>query len=543
MRDNQLKSTGLAGLFIAIGIAVFFILRYFPDGFLLGTSSYWNTETEDVTQYISGFNAYFQAPFSWPLLAFDSFNYPVGTRVTFLDALPLYSLLLKVFVPGHFAPFNPFGVWVGLAFVLQAVCAWWILKELRITSWLALITLTVLFILSPAFLARVPHTSLFSQWIVLGALALYIRSARLSQLRPIAWTLWLAMSFYLNIYLFTMATAIYIAAFFTVRGYQSLRQIAWAALPVVVIGASLLITVLPLSSESVAREGGFGVYSMNLLSPISGASLMSIPNASMPGQGEGYNYLGLGVIIAFLIALRVHQTHPDVTFTRHRSLFILMLLFTLYALSNRVYFGTVEVLTLNYPSFMEVLTSQFRASGRFFWPVGYCVIVFSVVMLYRHTSRLVFAALMLALLFVQVVDLRSVRHNFVDTINRPPSKILTTQQWDAELGKDSAHLYFYPKFRCPNPDVLQTLMPLMRYAAERNLTLNTGYIARHQPACDTASLQAEISNADLALSAFIFNQSVYGSVESIQPLFPANVTLHCNRVDFAYVCKAHESKE
>ncbi|GAB7527829.1 hypothetical protein PS3A_02350 [Pseudomonas sp. 3A(2025)] len=543
MRDNQLKSTGLAGLFIAVAIAVFFILRYFPDDFLLGTSSYWNTETEDVTQYISGFNAYFQAPFSWPLLAFDSFNYPVGTRVTFLDALPLYALLLKVFVPAHFAPFNPFGVWVGLAFVLQAVCAWWILKELRIASWLALITLVTLFVLSPAFLARVPHTSLFSQWIVLGALALYIRSVRLSQLRPVAWTLWLAMSFYLNIYLFTMATAIYIAAFFTVRGYQSFRQLAWAALPVVVIGVSLLITVLPLPREAVAPEGGFGVYSMNLLSPISGASLMSIPNASMPGQGEGYNYLGLGVILAFLVALRLNQTRPTEVFTRHRALFILMLLFTLYALSNHVYFGTVEVLTLNYPDFMNVLTSQFRASGRFFWPVGYCIIVFSVVMLYRNTRRLVFAVLMLALLFVQVVDLRSVRHNFVDTINRPPSKILTAQQWDAELGKDVAHLYFYPKFRCPNPDVLQTLMPLMRYSAERGLTLNTGYIARHQPACDTASLQAEISKADPARSAFLFNQSVYGSVESIQPLFPANVTLHCNRVDFAYVCKAHASKE
>lgn len=543
MRDNQLKSTGWVGLLIAIGIAVFFILRYFPDGFLLGTSSYWNTETEDVTQYISGFNAYFQAPFSWPLLAFDSFNYPVGTRITFLDALPLYSLLLKVFVPAHVAPFNPFGVWIGLAFVLQAVCAWWILKELRIASWLALITLVVLFILSPAFLARVPHTSLFSQWIVLGALALYIRSARLSQLRPVAWTLWLAMAFYLNIYLFTMATAIYIATFFTVRSYQSLRQLAWAALPVVVIGLSLLITVLPLPREAVAPEGGFGVYSMNLLSPIAGASLMSIPNASMPGQGEGYNYLGLGVILAFLIALRVHQIHPSPTFTRHRSLFILMLLFTLYALSNRIYFGTVEVLTLNYPAFMDILTSQFRASGRFFWPVGYCIIVFTVVMLYRHTRRVVFAGLMLALLFVQVMDLRSVRHNFVDTINRPPSQILTTALWDKELGPQAAHLYFYPKFRCPSPDVLQTLMPMMRYSAERGLTLNTGYIARHQPPCDTASLQTEISQADRARSAFVFNQSVYGSVESITPLFPANVTLHCNRVDFAFVCKAHESKE
>lgn len=542
MRNPLLKSTGLAGLLVAIAIASFYLFRYFPDDFLIGTSSFWNTETDDVTQYISGFNAYFQAPFTWPLLAFDSLNYPVGTRVTFVDALPLYSLLLKIFIPAHFAPFNPFGAWIGFVFIMQAVCAWWILKELRVSSWMALITLVVVFVLFPALAGRLGHTSLMSHWIVLGAIALYVRSIRLEQLRPVVWTLWLVVAFYLNIYLFTMATAIYMATFFTVHGYRHVRQIAWATLPFVMLAITLPITLLPMHSESVAREGGFGVFSMNLLAPFATGSLVSIPSASMPGQGEGYNYLGSGVIVAFLIALCLYRQHPTSLFSRHRPFFILMLLFTVYALSNHVYFGTVEVVTLNYPSFMDAITSQLRASGRFFWPVGYTVVIFTVVTLYRTTGRVLFGALMLGLLFIQINDLRDVRSNFIHVMNRPDTRVLSTEQWKAELGKDVEHLYFYPKFRCPNPDVLQTLMPVMRYATERNLTLNTGYIARHQPACDNVSLQAEIKGADFSTSAFVFNQQVYASVEAITPLFPANTPLQCNRVDFAYVCKAQKSE-
>lgn len=105
----KLDSTGRAGFAFAVAFGLFFVLRHFPLDFILGTNSYWQTEVEDVTQYFAGFNAFFNAPFSFPLLAFDSINYPQGTRATFVDAIPLYAFLLKVFVPKSFAPFNPLG--------------------------------------------------------------------------------------------------------------------------------------------------------------------------------------------------------------------------------------------------------------------------------------------------------------------------------------------------------------------------------------------------------------------------------------------------
>ncbi|MCY4126344.1 MAG: DUF6311 domain-containing protein, partial [Pseudomonas sp.] len=184
-----------------MAIAVWFVWHHFPSGFIAGTSSYWQSEVDDVTQYISGFHAFFSAPFGYPLLAFDSINYPQGTRATFMDTIPLYALILKLVVPASYAPFNPYGVWVGLAFLGQAVCGWWILRELEVKSWLALVALVVCLLIFPAFTARVTHISLMTHWILLAAIALYLRGQRLGQVPVAGWTALLVAGLYINIYL------------------------------------------------------------------------------------------------------------------------------------------------------------------------------------------------------------------------------------------------------------------------------------------------------------------------------------------------------
>lgn len=207
-----LSSTGTLGLLVAMAIAAIFVYRYFPEGFIAGTSSYWMSETEDVTQYIAGFNAYFHSPLKFPLLAFDTFNYPVGTRATFVDIIPVYSLLLKLVLPSGMAPFNPFGYWVALAFMLQSVGGWWILRELNVRSWSTLVCCTVLLVCFPALMARLGHISLMSHWILLMSIALYIRSNRLRQFATLGWTLILVVSINVHAYLFVMALMMYLCS-------------------------------------------------------------------------------------------------------------------------------------------------------------------------------------------------------------------------------------------------------------------------------------------------------------------------------------------
>ncbi len=538
----KLEPNGKVGFALALSIGVFFVLRYFPAGFITGTSSYWLTEVEDVTQYFAGFNAFFNAPFSYPLLAFDSINYPQGTRATFVDAIPLYALLLKVFVPSSFAPFNPFGVWVALSFIGQAICGWWILRELQVRSWLALLALVVCLITFPALTTRLGHISLMSHWIILCALALYIRSHRSKTPVRLGWTLLIVSSFHINIYLCVMASAIYVAGQFHQPSWRAPRELASAAIPFVLLGASLILTIFPMEQVEVAPETGFGFYSMNLLSPFHGGKYLKFPNPEMPGQYEGFNYLGLGVLLAFSLAWVLNRSAPQSIFTNHRALTWLMCLFTAYALSDTIYLGVHKIVSIDYPSFMDSITTQFRASGRFFWPVGYCVVIFAIASLYRRLGNKVFAASMLVLVGLQLVDLSHLRHRLVDTAKRPATAVLTQPAWDQQLAANIEYLYFFPKFRCGQVgSVLHTLMPVMRYASVHNLKINTGYVSRSASNCAPESIQTEIASSQMTNSLYVFSRGDFPQIAKIEELFPADRQPVCTVIDFAYVCSLQET--
>lgn len=530
------SSTGPLGLLLAMLIAAVFVYRYFPEGFIAGTSSYWLTETDDVTQYIAGFNAYFHSPLKFPLLAFDGFNYPAGTRATFVDIIPIYSLLLKLVLPADTPAFNPFGFWVALTFILQAIAGWWVLRELQIRSWSTLVCATVLLVLFPALLGRLGHISLMSHWIILMALALYIRSGRLEKVATIGWCVLLVISFHVNIYLFVMALVIYLCAVLTSLKGLTVRAVLMALTPFVVLAVSMFVLLLPMPMGQVSTEWGFGYYSMNLLAPITGGTYVTIPDASMPGQYEGFNYLGLGVIFTVIYALYHLRQNGWDSVKRHRYLAIALALFACYALSNSVYIGTRQIAAIHYPDFMTTLTSQFRASGRFFWPVGYTLLIFSLLTLYRRLPAKVLVPVMLVVLCFQVADLKTQRANFKAGLNRPYAPLLTAAAWDAQTAKDVSNLYFYPKFRCGKFDSLTTLMPVMKYAAMHNIKMNTGYIARHQPPCDEQSLTSEIAGANPASSVFVFVKSEFGDIPNVKRLMPASDTAQCTEVDFAIVC-------
>lgn len=538
----KLDSTERAGFAVALAIGLLFVWRYFPAGFVAGTSSYWLTEVDDVTQYIAGFNAFFSAPFSYPLLAFDSINYPQGTRATFVDAIPVYALLLKIFVPSSFAPFNPFGVWVALAFVGQAVCSWWILRELQIKSWLALLALLVCLLTFPALTTRLGHISLMSHWIILCSLALYIRCRRTIEPQRWAWSLLLVTAFYINIYLCVMASAVYMVSCLYNPAKLQPAELGRALIPFLIIGASLFLTIFPMEQVAVAAETGFGTYSMNLLSPFHGGNYLIFPEPEMPGQYEGFNYLGLGVLLAFALSLVLNRNAEVDDFSKHRALTALMLLFTAYALSNIVYYGVHQVVSINYPSFMDRITSQFRASGRFFWPVGYCVIIFAIATLYKKLSTVVFAGCMVVLVLLQVSDLSNLRHRLIDTAKRPAAAVLTPSAWDQQATSDIQYLYFYPKFRCGRSDlILNTLMPTMRYAAVHNLKINTGYVARASSNCSAESTKAEIAASVLDHSLYVFVKGDLPQVSQVKALFPADHQPTCKEVDFAHICRINQS--
>lgn len=531
---GALRATGLAGLLFTGLAAIGFVYQAFGPAFLAGHAGYWQSDTTDIAQYLAGFHQFFNAPWKLPLLALDSLNYPVGTRATFVDIIPAYALLLKLLVPASAAPFNPFGYWVGLCFVLQAVSAWWISRELEADSWPFLVALTTCLLLSPALLARIGHISLMSHWLVLFALALCIRGHRRQTLPVLGWSALLVAAFHINIYLFVMALALYLAA---VLG--SIRQKSgakpWRLLvPFALVLASLLPTLLPLPPSEITREWGFGYYSMNLLSPLVGGQLIQVQASVGEGQYEGFNYLGLGILLALVLAWRLQRQHDPEFFTRHRALTLLMLLFAAYALSNQIYFGSTRLLVIQYPHLLDNLTAQFRASGRFFWPVGYGVVIFSLYMLYRWLPTKTFFIAMAAIIVLQGADIKGQYRALQKTLHAEPVVRIQPEQWQAALPPAIRTLYFYPKFKCGTKPLNDSLLPVMRYAAMHQLNLNTGYIARYTPPCD--DIAVEVAQSDAQWSAYLFVRSEFPTLQDIDKRLNPENTLHCKPLDFVWLC-------
>lgn len=545
---KRLDPIGKGGGVLALTIGIGFVFLIFGWQFITGNSAYWQSDSEDITQYIAGFNMFFSASWQHPLFAFDSLNYPEGTRVTFVDAIPLYAVFLKIFAPQDWAPFNPFGAWVALCYLLQVISAWLITCELRIRSWMFLFGLSALFILSPTLMVRLGHISLMSHWILLFSLALYLRSRRMQKFSVVAWSLLLVCSFYINIYLFVMASGIALAAFWSTCPVGFLRKqpqkLLVFMMPFVILLATLFVTLFPLPLADVGRESGFGYYAMNIQSPFIGGQLLKIVPRPLGGLDpfESFNYLGMGVIVLMVLAVILGRSQILPSLSRHLPLLIILVLYTLYAVSNRVYFGSSLLLDIPYPEFLKSLTSQFRASSRFFWPVSYAVIVFCLLVLYRSVSKWLFASSVLFFLIIQIVDLRDHYSALKKQLDSEVKLHMDYAVWDEVLGAEINNIYFYPKFRCAQYSPLDTLLPVMKYAAVRGYNLNTGYIARYFPSC--TDIKKEIAESDTEKSIYVFVKHEYASEEAVRSFLP-EYNSHCVVRDFAYLCKigAHNLPE
>jgi hypothetical protein len=508
-----------------------------PDGFIAGTHPYWLAQNEDITVYVAGFNAFFREAWHWPLWRIDSLNWPEGTLTTFVDAIPFYAAVLKLVAPTSWFPFNPYGVWVALCLGLQSIGAWWVLREARVQSRVTLLVLTVLLVTFPAWLARMGHISLMSQWLLVFSIALTLRSARLQKFSGPGWCALLWFAFFTNIYLFAMSALVFACdAIYCVRKRNLRTVLLWAPITIALVVVSAFITMWPIPGSTGAPDVGFGIYSMNVLSPFTGSRFFELTAHSGEQAFEGYNYLGLGglALIATALWLRLRHTTRNSASTFPIELWIALILCTLYALSNVVYAGQTLLWTWPVPEWAKPITGQLRASGRFFWLVGYALIIFSVITITRYLPRLTAVLILIGATTLQVIDLWPRLQQLRYLAPKPGAQVIDFDAWDRALANHPQTIYFFPKFKCGRKtDLFVTLLPTMRYASERGLNFNTGYIARHNPPCEREA--EEIGTSDPTNSVYVFATQEYGQ-ERINQFFPTDWRITCTQQDFATLC-------
>src|SRR5687767_11346424 len=130
---------------------------------------------DDPAQHLFGW-LYFRrdAGFGWPLGSFTGYLHPIGGVVALTDSIPWLALSFKLLAPILPEPFQYFGPWLALCYVLQSVTGTLIAR--RFTTDPCLQGLAgMLLVLAPPLIWRFDHESLNAHWLVLGMIALHLR--------------------------------------------------------------------------------------------------------------------------------------------------------------------------------------------------------------------------------------------------------------------------------------------------------------------------------------------------------------------------------
>ena len=459
----------LAAVAIVIGIS--YVLFTYDVDFLRGIGSYWSNprgpwrigddviDHYDILQCLIGYQAFLGTPWHLPVFYVASLGAPAGTNVAFLDVVPVVALAGRVVSDLAGRALNPYGVWVGVEFVLSALFAALVVIEAGQRSLLAVSAASVLVLALPAFLYRVISMALGAHFLLIGGLFLYLRDRR-SAVRyslPL-WMGWLALAFLVNIYIFVMTAGLFVVSL--VQRWRTEGLAGRVALRQAVSVLTAIILLAGLGGHFGKGTGnspfaaGFGYFSMNLASPVwpqmSGlfSGFDRIVDAT-GGQYEGYAYLGLGALLVIFVGVLINRDSLRRLLSTHGCLAVYFMALMLFALSDRVFAGHSMLLDLDFSWRLDVILGVFRSSGRMCWPVLYGLLLGGVVLLLRRLPPAPRVGFVVLCCLLQVADSAPLRHRLsvLQSIAVPP--LLAPEEW--RTGPPSPH-----GWRCTRPSSVRS---------------------------------------------------------------------------------------
>jgi hypothetical protein len=495
-------------------VGILYSIRLFGISTIIGTSDYWEfpAGTVDLPAGKSAYYWFVQQPWTWPILHLTKPNPPEGANAYLFDSGPAILLAGSVASALRGYPVNPYPFWLALTFGFNSAALVGLVRSLGQRTLFAAFSAAILAALMPSVHHRFGHLLLLAHFLVVIPLAVWISAAtgRLSGVRAAALLAampWLAV--FVHMYLWAMTAAIGLAAILHLAIDRHIKtRTAFVCSLFLLISAPILLwlfdTLQALTAS--ASSARYGSHSMNLMSPwwpqtsafgrMTGLWLLTRGSiGGTTGQYEGYNYLGLGVLfLLFITALHFGKQLVE-TIRRWYILFVLMCLFSLFAVSNDVYFGQFKILTIPLPDLVtREVFGRFRSSGRFFWPVGWLLVAIALagVLTALRPGRAIMAVLIA--LMIQWTDLGWWRERIETRVLTAPSRAFgseTPRLEEAMRARDFA--LGYPGYFCGVDSAYEgakagALMELQLRAARLNVSFSGVLLAQMVASCGPLEL-------------------------------------------------------
>jgi hypothetical protein len=441
----------------------------------------------DPVQYLLGWTYFARSPWSLPPGLNPDYGLEIGTSIFYADAIPLLAFPLKA-LRGVVEVRQYWGLWLLGCGVLQGLLAWRLLG-LVTRHPLARAAGAGLFVLQPMLLTRMGgHLALAGQWTILAALWLALRDGRGTR-QGAAWAALLLVTSLVHAYLLAMVAALW-GADLLGRALRDRRPRVVAA--ELVAGTAAAVAGLWAAGFFVLRSGheapGYGSLGLDLLAPFDptewGAILPDLPDL---GHGEsGGSYLGLGALLLLAAAALSWAARPQLplrpALRRHWPVLAALAGLLALAVTHRVTLGGAQVTLFEPPAWALAVAGSLRASERFFWPLGYALLLGGVGVIAARWGGRRAGLLLFVLLVVQAVDLRhglgTLRAHVADAPRQPVER-LPHPFWE-EAGRA------YRKVRAvPAANQGEHWESVARFAARHGLPTDAVYLARIDAAAVT----------------------------------------------------------
>ncbi len=490
------------GLSALIGLILAAVL--FTPAVLLGTGPFWSAPNyPDMQQHLSAARYFLHDAWRFPLFLTTLIMPPDGVSVVFLDVNPLLALLAKIWFKLTGLSVNYFGPWIAVCYALQGAAFLYLCRSLGLRGWLPAVAATVIALSVPEFLYRYFHLNLLGQFLITFQLGFYFRAVRGQRYKAMSWwALGLALATILiHFYTFAMVAGIYAAV---LAEYAFARR--GEGRTVLIHGAIFAVGTAALLVASGYLHGaggstGFGYFSMNILSPFvpQDSGVLPFMHDMIDGTGgqyEGFNYLGIGILALFVIALVLYRRDLKALVLRYRFLALVMLAFTGFAISFNPMIGDIALLhpfahaasataTGDTVSAAPVAVphqaglaqklhdllfyplQQFRSSGRFFWPVGYLMAAFGIVGVWRRMPGPAGLTILAVAALLQFIDAGPLRHEMSAAIRAPAATPVGADPW-VQLIAAHREITVLPSMDCAEKQ--SPLIPLFVFYASESIT-------------------------------------------------------------------------
>lgn len=362
----------------------------------------------DPAQHWLGWSLFRSTPLlQWPLGANYNFGMDIGNSIVYTDSIPLLAIPLKYVLWFYHGDVQYTGWWILLCCILNSLSGYAIVYKLTENRIYAVIV-SILFSMSPAFTSRaLGHYALSAHWIILCAIYLMM----CKPLHVGRWLCLLLIAVSVHAYLFAMVfPAFALKCFIDRNQYGKLRTALAFSSSIILVG--LVMDSIGYFTISTGMDvGGYTVYNADLFSMFLVSSgldspLFGILTKLYKPNLEGFNFIGstplLALIFSFILIICNKNNAENIRLLLKRSgkaVIFIFFLMAIYSLSTRLTILGHEIFHLEPQGILKKLTSTFRASGRFTWPIMYLLVIFIFSFIEKSTDRL---AVPLVLLFVVI---------------------------------------------------------------------------------------------------------------------------------------------